>query len=450
MLRRDRHKVYAADLQQQEEENGDVVSSPTAFSQNGLPGRGSCDAPSPASEGGCLDEDTNAWREGGCVAAGGAFEQSNGEPTCLGAVGPGAEPPVAVAFRAFAHEEARTESVCDRSELAIEQGAEEFPLGSSRFDRDAIRRQSGEEERDGACEALRLHRDERKLFGGTQHVTGSRPASTRTSNEGEADTLPDSFHLSDEYGPDGASTGRNPHDDDDDDGYMNERCESLFVGTPTERRYSRSSRQTKGDGIEPSSRRRSTKNSDDDDSRSRFQGWEEENGGAMLGSVSDNSDRWSSSSERLHRPQQQPQPHLSRRRARQNARRQPLSAMKENSRIAPSEELLSPTGFELEGGRRRRRTTCRGSVKHRSPPPRSPRGKKDCSHHRRGRRGVGGHRDRGSRRRALVETESMCGQPKDELEEEVAKLRRENEELKRQQERTTRCSCLRDIVIKAD
>lgn len=429
MLRRDRHKVYAADLHQHEGEDRDSVFSPTVFSQDGLSGRGSHHAPHVTRKGDCSDQDAHALREGGYDGARpyDQFNDNGGEATNIGSIGPGAEPPVAVAFRAFAHEEPRTDAICDRSESATEQDTEMIPLSVSCSDRDGMRSLSAVEG-DVTCG------DEEGLFGGKQDITNSRPASTRTSNEGEADTLPDSFHLSDEFGPEGASTGRNQHDDDEeDDGSMNGRCEPFFIGIPTDTSYSRRSEQS--GGTKPSSGRHSRESENDDESPSGLRRRQEDKGGAMYGSVSDNSDGWSSSSGRLHyQPRQLSQPQLSRRRARRGSRRAPLSVIKRNSRIAPSEDLASPTNFEVKGGRRHRRSSC----KHRSPPRRYPRGNEDSSYHRRGPRGVSGHRNREVRREALTETESMCGGPNDELEEEVTKLRRENEELKRQQERKTR------------
>lgn len=426
VCRRDRHKVYAAAEPHQE---GEIASdiSPVKTSINGglLPSGSSRES---SDRVGVPVDDRNCSHPA-AVSAGN-----------IGTVGPGAEPPVAVASQAFAHKEPH-EELLQEHPRGVKQGAESVPPSDSFPGGEGVGVLSPEgvvmscetfDRVDDAQPRPRSHNEK-------ADCAGSRPESVNT-NEGEADTLPDYFNLSDEYGPEGASTGRNQHDDDDDD--VHQPGGPRFFGPPGDESSSSSTAKRRGRQNRPSSRRYSSNGRQDGGSSSGSGPRLEEDGGRVSASGSDHSEYWLSSSPGRRSKQRQPLPQQQKcfgRRTRQSSRRSLLTASKRNARIAPFKKSAALGSAENEGMRHYRPASSRSSTRYSSSPPwRHPRGAEDNNPHRRRRRGVSGNRSRGSRRLTLTETETNFENLNDPLEEEMARLRRENEALRQQQERSIR------------
>lgn len=450
--RRDRHKVYAAtDLQKEGRSESDTSPPPAALKECSEGNcstrvtalsraeREHCDSKA-VSNGGLVGRRVdirNSYHEApvGAAAAAAAVEK-------FGIVGPGAEPPVAVASHAFAHEEPHKETVpsnrCWKSREHEKEGAGPSFPGDEGMDvpsnKDDVRI-PGSVDRGGTSEPSR------RCHHGKEDTAGSRPESSNTNNEEEAETLQDSFNLSDEYGLEGASTGRN-HQEDDDDCDEEKVEKPVFFGLDVESTSS-GNREKRGQGQgRPAGGRYLRTRRNDDESSSEYEPRQHDDGSRGVYASASDSDCWPSSSRERQtnkgRTSSQQQPWFGRR-ARQNSRRPLLTAMKRNSRIVPLEDVGERRAGESEGTRRHRRSSSRNSAQHRSPTPRQhARGPGDDNHRRRSRRGVSGHRNRGSRRRAQTETESMSGGPNYRFEAEMARLRRENEALKQQRERSTR------------
>lgn len=424
--RRGRHKVYAAAEPHQENETGHHTSPLSTSMNGGSLGNGfSCEIS------GCVGEQVDGRN---CSLAAAATGN-------LGTVGPGAEPPVAVASHAFAHKEPHAEILHDHQhntgqETRADPPCGSFPVGEEvgvlspeggvgtceNFDRD-----------DGSGPRSRCH-------GEKANTAGSRPESVKT-NEGEADTLPDFFVLSDEYGPEGASTGRNQHDHDNDD--VHELGGARFFGSPIDSSSSsNSSREQRGCQNRPPARRYSRNSRHEDGSLSGFAPRYEGDSGRASASASDNSDYWPSSSRGRRNKQRQPRPQQREyfgRRTRQSSRQPLLTALKRDARAASYKKLPAPGSAESEGTRRYRPASSRSSTRYTSSPlRRNPGGTENKNPHRRRRREVSRHKSRGSRRLVQTETETVSENMNHPLEEEMARLRRENEALKQQQEQPTR------------
>lgn len=446
--RRDRHKVYAvADFQ--DEGRGDSSPSPATTKESS---KGSCSsraatlsrgerercASKAASTGGRVGvrvDDRNSLHEAPAAPISAAATAAAN----FGSVGPGAEPPVAVASHAFAHEEPQTETLESSRSKSREQ--EKDGAGPSFPGDERVAVLSSEEgvAIRGSVDKGGNTEPSRRYHSGKGDIAGSRPGSTNTNNEEEAETLPDSFNLSDEYGLEGASTGRNHHDDEDD--YDDKVEEPVFFGLDVESTSS-GNREKRGRGQRrPAAGRYSRTRRDDDDSSSEYEPRQEKCAGGMYASAS-GSDGWPSSSQERqlhHGKTSQPQLWFGRR-TRQNSRRPLLTAPKRNSRVVPVEAAGERRVGESEGTRRHRRGRSRNGAQYRSPPPRRHlhEGAEDDNHRRRYRRGVSGRRSRDSSRLAQTETESTTGETNNRFEAEVARLRRENEALKLQQEQSTR------------
>lgn len=426
MPRRDRHKVYAA-AEFQEERQGrrdiaplavstadallDSGSSPIATSRSQQVGQVLCTG---GSAGARADDRSRRHAE----AAG-----------TLGSVGPGAEPPVAVASHAFAHEEPRTEGAPDWPQ-GFNQGKEGAPLSYNSLGGEVMSTDVG----GGVFESFDRcgQRDpSQEQHSGKEDAASSRPESIKTNNEGEVDTLSDSFNLSDEYGPEGASTGRNHRDKEDDDDVTHSDG-PRFLGLSIDTRISRRNQTISRVEHKSSSRCCWKSNTDDDGSTSGFQARGEEDGGIGSVSVSDSSDCWPASSGRRRKD-------FLGQRIPQSSRRLPSNSMQNYSRIAPLEDFEEACEFESGGARRHRRASSTNSAKHRSPPSRRHRRATEyINHQRRHRRVDGRQKSRGCRRLELTETESLSGEVNHRVEAEMAELRRENEALKQQQKRTSR------------
>lgn len=446
--RRDRHKVYAAADLQARGRTGSDASPSSAAKKEGSKGSCSSRAAAPSrgegerfastavSTDGSIGErvdDRNGPHEAPAVATAAAAAAN------LGSVGPGAEPPVAVASHAFAHEELQTrashrlETVAQERERASTEAS--FPVD------EGVRVLSSEDDvgtgrsvdRGGNTESSRRCRI------GKEDTAGSRPESTNTNtnNEEEAETLPDSFNLSDEYGLEGASTGRYQHDDDDDDNGDAKCKEPVFFGLDVESTSSGNrGKRNRGRG-RPADGRYSRTRRGDDDSSSEYEPRQAKGNGRMYISASD-SDSWLSSSRegQANHRQASPQQQLwFRRRARRSSRRPSLTATKRNSRIVPSEDAGERRAGRSEGTRRHRGGHTRNSLQYRSPPPRRhPQGTEVETHPRR--MSVQKHLD--SKRLAQSETESVSAGATNRFEEEMARLRRENKSLRQRRERITR------------
>lgn len=443
--RQDRHKVYAV-AGFQDEDRGAYYPSP-AIKKEGLKGNCSSRAATIArGEGECCDsraastggrvgvrlDDRNSSHEAPVASAAAAAANP-------GSVGPGAEPPVAVASHAFSHEDPHTEALPSNSS---ESGQPENAGDGPSFpDDERVAVLSSEENVSTGRSVDRGCTTEtnRRCHGGKEDTAGSRPGSTNTNNEEEAETLPDSFNLSDEYGLEGASTGRNRDDDDED--YSNKVGEQAFFGFDVESTSS-GNRDKRGRGHgRPAAGRHSRTRRDDDDYSSGYETRQGKRVEGVYPSASDSDDWPSSSRERqTDREQTSPQPQLwFGRRTRQDSRRPLLTATKRNSRIVPIEAAGERGVGEIEGTRRHHRGRSRNGAQYRSPPPRRhPRVAEGDHHLRRGRRGFSGPRSRHSKRLAQTETESVSGEANYAFESEVARLRRENEALKQQRERATR------------
>lgn len=420
MPRRDRHKVYAAaDLQEEREGRGDIAPLAVSTADALLDSSGSSPIATSRSE-----QVGHVLCAGGSVGARADDRSKRHAETAgtLGSVGPGAEPPVAVASHAFAHEEPRTEGEPDWSQ-GFNQGMEAASLRLNSLGGEIISADAG----GGVLESFDRcdQRDpSRKQHSGREDAASSRPESIKTNNEGEVDTLPDSFNLSDEYGPEGASTGRNHPDEEDDDDVQHSdgpRFLGLSVDTGISGKNQAVSR------VEPkSSSRRYWKSNTDED------------GGSGSVGVSDSSDCWPASSGRRKKAffgQRNPQ----------SSRRLPSNCMQNYSRIAPLEDFEQACDFE-SGEARRHRRASKNNAKHRSPPPRRHRRAAEYNNHqRRRRRGDGRQKSRGTRRLELTETESLSGEVNHRVEAEMAELRRENEALRQQQKRTSRYNDIRSF-----
>ena len=448
--RRDRHKVYAVADCQHEGRDG-AFPAPTAI-EEGLKGdcssraarlsRGEerCDPRAAAigGGGGTRVDNRNSSHGESAAPAGPAGVVA---ATNLGSVGPGAEPPVAVASHAFAHEEPQTEAFesnqanRSKSREQDKDGAEPSFPGDERMGVSSSEEGIDIRGRVGRGDTTEHNRG---YHSGKEDVAGSRPGSTNT-NEEEAETLPDSFNLSDEYGLEGASTGRNLRDDED--GYDDNAEEPAFFGLGVEPTSSGNrEKRDRGQG-RPAAGRYSRIRRDDGDSSSEYEPRQEKRGGRVYASASD-SDGWPSSSQErqgYHEGTSPPPQLWLGRRTRHNSRRPLLTAPKRSSRIVPVEAPGERQAGEGEGTRRHRRGGSRNGAQYRSPPPRRrPRGVEDDDHSRRSHRGASGRRSAHSRRLAQSETEFMAEEGNRGFEAEVARLRRENEALKQQQERPTR------------
>ena len=462
--RRDGHKVVATagPRQPEEGEEDEVVPAPSASTKSGMSSGTSARAvlSRDQSEGGdanalhsgdrvdVLVDDPKgshataaagggggAGGRGGRGGRGGGRERGGGRGSAvvagcnIGGVGPGAEPPVAVAAHAFAREEPHPEVFLSDHSPHMNHRTEETSLDSSLPGDHGLGAVSTEENsgtcgsyaRSGVSEPGPRHRNS-----GKDDCAGSPLESTNTNNEEEAATLPDSFNLSDEYGPEGASTGRNHHDDDDfGDSHIRKSGDSVVFGLSP---GSSSRRTTRRD--QPAVERYVRTRHSDDDSWSRCESRQEINQTASA-SASDNSDWASSPTEgrrRTHAKMPQPQRVLIGRRT------------KRISRIVPSViDAGETSAVDSEGTRRRRRASRRNASRYRSPPSRwQPRGAEENNHQSHRRRGVGRHQSRDRRRISLTETESMSGEANYRVEEEITRLRRENESLKQHRERQTR------------
>lgn len=387
--RRDRHKIYNDD------QLGAISKPPPADSP--------CDAP--RRESFYDNHDTTA---GVCGSGGNTEDRNSCTAGTPGSIGPGAEPPVAVASHAFAHEE-RSETD-DGHHSSVKQRTGVLDYGHSRDDKVGAVSVEGTASttREGEGESLECFPVKFRRRGREEEDSCcSQTAST--NNEEEADTLPDSFSLSDECGPEGAPTGRNHHNDADRDGTR------FFGGHKLSARKSRNGQH----------RTRYTRRGKP--AASDYEEKEEED---EVSGVSERSECWSSSS-----PRRPTSSSRLERRTHQCYSRSSLK-MKRNTRIAPSEEMFAEiSAAESSGGRRKRRTNSKGSKWYRSPPPRvQPRGAEGQA--RRG-RAVSVNRS-GDIRLALTGKQSVSVEEDHRYEVEMARLRRENQVLRQQKEHSAR------------
>lgn len=378
--RRDRRKTYHDHQRSPKAENSRVSSSIDGPREENYPGEGHRHQHGAALENSCDSRETE--------------RRQNSAEGIPGSVGPGAEPPVAVACHAFAHERTDRRSGSQGSVVASscdQQKSEGEELESDDVD---AAFQAGFQ---GGLDDSNKHDD--TIRGRQQRRAGGNKDSSKVfcsgvesvDNGEETDTLPDSFNFSDECGPEGASTGRIDNAD----------CEPSNFGSASSAKHSRRSRQPSG----------FASNSSDSHSTSECEEEEE------ASFVSERSESASSLPRR--------KPRFGRRGAR---RPRPLLSMNRNRRIAPSE--FDRSAGESEGGRRRHTTSSRGH-RYRSPP----------SHRSRGGVSEGGGRRRagkGRDRPALTESETGSVSGFGQYEVETARLRQENEFLKQQQERRLR------------
>lgn len=315
-------------------------------------------------------------------------------------VGPGAEPPVAVASHAFAHE--KTERNPDRRSIdgcleALSCSQSDGESGGGMADERATCTGGG------AFDSLDRHSPD-KNHANDRDAHLSEPDST--NNGEEAETLPESFNLSDECGPEGASTGRK-HDD---------------PGDLEEPRFFCPTVKIRGDGRgtgrdQPA--RFVESSSNDDDSSIITEGEDEDVHGEETSGISERSDCLSLSprrrtSRRLGRRSRQP--------------RRSLTMMNRDARVVPSDDFVDLRTVEGEGERQHQHITSKESRYYRSPQRR--RHSRGAQKQRRRRRTTSNtHRDRNL---ANAETPSFSGG----VEAEMARLRRENHVLKQQQERS--------------
>ncbi len=443
--RRDRHKVYAAADPRQGDEVDEGVPFPTASTQEGLPRSTS---PGEAfsrneSERRCVSNLCSSGdrvgvradgRKGCHAAAAAGGGAGGGEKTTLGGVGPGAEPPVAVASHAFAHQDRNSEILL--SDHGTEGGTERARLGLPLLGDQGLGNDSPGED-GGTCRSLggvgTSERSPRCRHSGKDESVDSRPGSTNTNNEEEAETLPDSFNLSDEFGPEGASTGRNHHDDEGYGDRQRNKCgDSVFSGrsggSGRSRREKRRGRPAPERYLMTSQRDDDDDDDDDDSSSGRCESRREKK--ELTPASASDSSEWTSSSRERRRSQLEMPP--------------PQRVLigrhtKRSSRIAPCDMAGGRSSADSERTRRRLRASRMNGSRYRSPPSRwQSRGAEERRNPSRRRRRGGRRRSRDSRRVVLTETGSISGEANYGVETEIARLRRENESLKQHSGRRTR------------
>lgn len=362
------------------------------------------------------DDDAASLIDGGGGTASGEGRPSKAtEPT--GAVGPGAEPPVAVASLAFAHENF-THEKHDRRRFA-ERGGE----GLSDQCSDDGGAEGPDPSKGKTCESR--GRQDRDGEAPCKNSSASCSPRESTNNENEADTLPDTFRLSDEYGLEGASTGRRHHFDLCDD-----KLHSLRPRIE-ERRPMRGESSQRAARYEISSK-------DDDDCNEESTSTVSNCGVGDTWGEEDGDDGGSDGSRRscfLSSPSPQrrrtPPPRFGRRR--RPSRRKTLT-IRRNIRTVPMEELPSHAtaqNIERSRGYQRRGGSGKdqGSRRQRSP----PRQRYRISREDKGGRGREQdnikHRRRGG---VLIRARagSILASPNDTFEDEIERLRRENQALK--------------------
>lgn len=345
-------------------------------------------------------------------------------PPTSGSLGPGAEPPVAIASRAFAHEERTTRATSTSLNVSDSQGTVEA-LGCDSLGRATGSRGDGEvaavdvdcSRVEGLC-ARNMGLDEHAMLHSRARDRTDFSTPERENQSEEDETLPDSFNLSDEAGPEGAPTGRGGGGDD--------RNEHRFIARMNKRDSGT------GGGVGYSSDSSGGRCSTESDTM--YGRRNQQNAGRRHDDIT--SDGLSSSpSRRSHsnsRQQQQRWGRISRRRPFVETRKH------KTSRIAPLEIDKDPVA-ESEGGRRRHGQIKGGRYE---SPPRRASSTCNLDHH--SGRSISRQRQRQRRRERAVSTEveSIAGDALelDRFEREVARLRRENSVLKRQQHKSSRYS----------
>lgn len=337
-------------------------------------------------------------------------------------LGPGAEPPVAIASRAFAHEGKIAEVTSTFRSISNNKIAVEAPdgdnlgwLGETSGDGGALTVGVDCANVEETC-ARNMSLDKHPTLYSRSRDRADFSVPEIGSKSEEDETLPDSFNLSDEAGPEGASTGRGGGADD--------RKERKFIAGMKKRNGG--ARGGMGYSSDGSGSRCSTESDTVYDQGNR------QNSGR--GHYDNTSDGLSFSPPRRNhntsRQQQQPWGRISRRR--------PFVESRKNrtNRIAPS-EIAVDLGAEREGRRQRR-----GQMKGRADE--SPSGKASSAFKSNGhsRRSISWQRQRRRRpeRVVLTEVESIAGDALelDRFEREMVRLRRENNILKRQQRTPSR------------
>lgn len=330
-----------------------------------------------------------------------------------GALGPGAEPPVAVAARAFAHENTST-----NRDILDDQGVKEGMCSSQEPAEGEKHSNNGWDlnfDRRGECGVEVADLTDHTLpFAGDVSIyatTAVKPAiierhadSQSTNNEEEAETLQDSFNLSDEVGPEGASTGRG-----------GDPFPRFFETHPTCVNNSKSVYSSSDSSSDSSSE--ASKNPSERDYRQR-------------GNERHFEERFSSRSP----PRRQRLVGRGHHGSVSGQRR--LFLLNGNTRVSPS-EFDDKTIVESEDGRRRHAGRNR-SRRHKSPPRRDRSAKK----------GGSGRQQRAKKRRSrplLTDSQTGCDvrEGADEcFDSEMARLRRENNAIKQQQDysRYRQCS----------